>query len=85
MAPGGAFALMDSSMRGQHSGRLDRFVAWGGFAILVALHLDVFGSPGAELRLGWLPDELAYRLVWILLAWGYLLFLCTRLWPEGEE
>jgi len=33
---------------------------------------------------GWLPEELAYRIVWVLLAWAYLVFFCTRVWVEEE-
>jgi hypothetical protein len=49
------------------------------------LHLDVWRTQRPRLYLGWLPEELFYRLAWILLAWVYLLFLCARLWPEEAE
>jgi len=72
-------------MRSQRPGRLDLFVAWGGFVVLLVLHLDGWRTQRPVLRFGWLPEELGYRLVWILLAWAYLQFLCARLWREREE
>lgn len=44
------------------------------------LHLDWWRPQRETLWFGWLPEELLYRLLWMLCAWGYLLFLCSRLW-----
>ncbi len=63
--------------------RANAIVGWGGFLLLLALHLDFWRTQRPELLLGWIPEELAYRLGWIVLAWLYLLFVCARLW--GEE
>ena len=62
--------------------RIDRIVGWGGFLLLVLLHLDFWREQRVRLWGGWLPEELAYRLAWVLLAWLYLLFVCARLWPR---
>ena len=59
------------------SGR-DRWIAWVGFVVLMGLHLDFWRPQRAILYLGWIPEEIAYRLGWILLVWLYLLFLCSR-------
>ena len=29
------------------------------------------------------PEDLLYRLGWMLLAWGYLMYLCARAWTGG--
>jgi len=64
--------------------RIDVVVAWAGFVLLLALHLDFWRPQVARVHFGWLPEELAYRLVWMLLAWVYLLFFCARIWGDGE-
>lgn len=58
----------------------DRLLAWLGGLALVALHVDFWRPRRPVLWLGWLPEELAYRLGWMLLAWLYLLFLTRRVW-----
>jgi len=63
--------------------RTTAILGWGGFLALLALHLDFWRPQRSVLLAGWLPEELAYRLGWIALAWLYLLFVCARLW--GEE
>ena len=58
--------------------------AWAGFLLLLALHLDLFGTPRLGLLFGWIPGELAWRLTWMGLALAYLLFFCARIWREEE-
>ena len=57
----------------------------GGFALLLFLHLDFWRPRSSELYFGWLPEELGYRVLWMLLAWAYLVFFCRWLWPEATE
>lgn len=71
-----------------------RLLAVLGAASLIALHLTpvdaMFGvSPAGEpvpLLLGWIPPELGWRLIWILLAFVYLVFLMGCVWrtPRPE-
>ena len=60
-------------------------LAWAGFLALVFLHLDFWRPQGETFRVGWIPDELGYRLVWVALAWLYLLFVCAFVWRSDEE
>ena len=53
-----------------------------GFLLLVLLHLDFWRTQRVRLLLGWVPEELAYRLLFLILAWLYMLFLCARVWRE---
>ena len=64
--------------------RWERLVAALGLVALGVLHVDAWRSPGARVFLGWVPEELLYRLVWVLLAWGYLLLLFARFWTDEE-
>lgn len=55
---------------------------------LVALHLDFWRVQRVELYFGWLPEELAWRLAWTLLAWVFLLWFCAPgrdATAEGED
>lgn len=63
----------------------ERWVAWGGLALLLVLHLDFWRGPRPGLLFGWCPEELAYRLGWMALACLYLHFFCTRVWRAGDE
>lgn len=65
--------------------RVHLFVAWVGFVALVLLHLDFWRPSRPVLYFGWLPEEMAYRLVWMGLASLYLLHYCAFVWPEDEE
>ena len=56
--------------------------AWIGGAALVVLHLDFWRPRRLEPWFGWLPDELAYRIAFIGLAWLFMLFICAWVWPE---
>jgi hypothetical protein len=60
----------------------DRWIAGSGFLFLIALHLDFWRPQRVVLYLGWIPEELVYRLCWVALVWVYLFFLTSRLRPE---
>lgn len=57
-----------------------RVLAGLGLLLLVATHL--YRTTSTELVLGWMPLELAYRLVWMVMAWLYLLFFTAWVWDE---
>ncbi|MEQ9321125.1 MAG: hypothetical protein RIF41_18320 [Polyangiaceae bacterium] len=57
-----------------------RVVAWVGGLSLLALHLDFWRPQRAVLYAGWLPEELLYRIVWLGLAWLYMLYFTSRVW-----
>lgn len=61
-----------------------RLIAWLGLLALAVLHLDVWRPQRPELLFGWLPEELAYRLLWMFLAWLYLLYFTSRVWSEED-
>lgn len=60
-------------------------LAWGGALLLLVLHLDFWREDRARIFFGWLPEELAYRLAWMLLGWIYLLWFCARVWREEDQ
>ena len=53
--------------------------------VLVALHLDFWRPQRPRSWFGWLPEELAWRLAWMGLAFLYLLYFCAHLWRDGER
>jgi len=60
-------------------------LAWVFGLLLLALHFDFWRPRRPELWFGWVPEELLWRLVWMLLAFLYLSWFCTRVWKsEGE-
>ena len=61
------------------------WIAVLGFLLLVVLHLDFWRPQRLVFHLGWLPEELAYRIVYLLLAWLYMLFICWVVWDEEEQ
>jgi hypothetical protein len=69
-------------VRGRHDWSVRIAWAWG--IVLLVLHVDFWRPQRAALHFGWLPEELLYRLGWMLLAWLYLLFFCGRVW-RGER
>jgi hypothetical protein len=64
---------------------VSRWVGWVGFLALLALHLDFWRPQRAVLYFGWVPEELLWRLGWMLLAWVYLLFVTSFLWGDDPE
>ena len=61
---------------------MHRYVAWAGFILLIVLHVDFWREQSATLYFGWVPEELAYRLVWMVLAWLYLIYFTRYVWRE---
>jgi hypothetical protein len=62
-----------------------RRIAWAGFVLLLVLHMD-FWRPRSDVRLlGWLPEEVLWRLGWMGLAACYLAYLAWKVWPVGGE
>ncbi len=64
--------------------RVELAVAWIGAIVLFALHLDFWRGPRPELVFGFVPEELMYRVVWMLGAVAYLWFFTARVW-RGDE
>jgi len=60
-------------------------IAWAGFLVLLALHLDFWRPQRAVLWFGWVPEELLWRLAWMALAWVYLIFVTSFLWRDDPE
>ena len=55
------------------------------FTLLLLLHLDFWRPQRPHLWFGWLPEELAFRIGTILLAWLLMLWICARVWREEQE
>jgi hypothetical protein len=62
--------------------RAHRILLWAGFCVLLLLHLDFWRPQRVVLHFGWVPEELLYRVSWMVLAWIYLLYVCARHWRE---
>lgn len=67
------------------SRRTTTWIAICGFVVLIVLHLDFWRPQRDTLLFGWLPEELAYRLAYCVLAWFYILFVCARVWREEPD
>ena len=52
---------------------------------LLALHLDFWRAPRVRIYFGWIPEELAWRLGWMLLAFLWLVYATGRVWRREEE
>ncbi len=63
----------------------DRFLAWAGLLFLLVLHVDFWRPQRPVLYFGWLPEELAYRIAWMVLAWIYLMFFTSRVWKTEAD
>lgn len=66
------------------SSRRNNTIAWIGALTLLALHLDFWRDRGTAMVLDWLPQELAWRLGWMLLAGLYLVWFCRAVWVEED-
>lgn len=62
-----------------------RFIAWTGLILLLILHLDFWRPQRAVLYFGWLPEDMAYRLAWMVLAWVYLVYFTLKVWPQEPK
>lgn len=68
-------------------------LAWVLGVALVLLHLDWWRPQRPVVYLGWIPEELLWRLGWMALAALYLVWFCARVWrvpgggrgPGGED
>ena len=49
-----------------------KYMAWAGGILLLVLHLDFWRPQRVEVYFGWVPEELLYRIGWMILAWAYL-------------
>ncbi len=65
--------------------RVAMWLAVTGMPVLLFLHLDFWRAQRETLLFGWLPGELLYRIVFVLLAWLYMLFVCATLWPDEAD
>ena len=65
--------------------RFDSHLAWILAAVLLVLHLDFWRPQSADLYWGWLPQEMAYRLGWMALAWLYLEWFTRRVWTGDDD
>ncbi len=65
--------------------RTKRWIAWLGAGLLIGLHHDFFRPQEARLVLGWVPEDLAYRLVWMLLAAAYLFWFTAHVWKAPGD
>lgn len=61
-----------------------KWIAWIGLAALLILHLDFWRPQRPILYFGWLPEDMAYRLVWMFLAWLFLMFFTRYVWKEDD-
>ena len=57
-------------------------LALAGFAALMLLHLDLWRPLPPGPYFGWMPEELLFRLLWMGLAWVYLLWFTAAVWRE---
>lgn len=64
---------------------MTRVIAWAGFGLLIALHLDLWRPRLGGLVVAGLPEEIVWRLLWMLLAWVYLLWFAKHVWREEES
>ena len=53
-------------------------------AILLVAHLDFWRPQRALLLLGWIPEELAWRLGWMLLAGIWIHYACATIWRAED-
>jgi hypothetical protein len=66
--------------------KIERALAWVAGLGLLALHLDFWRPKRAVLWLDFVPEELLYRLAWVGLAYGFLLWISFRIWrPRADR
>mgnify|MGYP006908314307 CR=1 FL=1 len=64
--------------------RAHRWIASIAFAALLVLHVDAWRAQRVVVYFGWVPEELLYRLAWMLLAWAFILYVCEVHWRTDE-
>jgi hypothetical protein len=52
------------------------------FGLLLATHLDAWRPQREVLWLGWLPEELAWRLLWMLGAAAFVVWFTRAVWAQ---
>ena len=57
---------------------------WAAVVVLLVAHMFGFGQQGRPLWLGWVPIDLAYRVLWMLLASVLVFWMTARLWGDEE-
>ena len=62
----------------------DKVLAWTGLLVLLLFHIDFWRPQRPNLYFGWLPEEMAYRLIWMVAAGFYLWFFTRRIW-KGDS
>jgi hypothetical protein len=65
------------------SRRAELTTFWAAVVVLLVAHMFGFGQGGRPLLFGWMPIDLAYRVLWMLLAAGLVFWMTARLW--GDE
>lgn len=64
--------------------KLERGMFWLAVCGLLGLHMLGFGQGDRALLLGWMPIDLAYRVLWMALAAAVVFWMTGRLWPDHE-
>lgn len=64
---------------------MTRALAWIGFLVLIATHLDFWREQRPVLWFGWLPEDILYRLVWMGFAAAYLWWFTSAVWQSDDE
>ncbi len=53
--------------------------------VLLVLHVDVWNQGrGDGLILGFIPYDLAYHLLWMLVAWAVVIYMTIFVWPDEQ-
>jgi hypothetical protein len=63
--------------------RVELILFWAAVVALLIAHMFGFGQGGRPLLFGWMPIDLAYRVLWMAFAAGLVFWMTARLW-EGE-
>lgn len=70
------------------SAGLHRIIFWLGIVLLCGAHMWPRLMPHegpSPLWFGWLPNDMAYHLVWILCASAWVFYMCGPIWSAEEE
>ncbi len=65
--------------------RRHRWVFAAAVVVLLVLHVDVWNQGrGDGLILGFIPYDLAYHLLWMLVAWAVVIYMTVFVWPDEQ-
>ena len=67
------------------SRRLELSLFWTAVVALMVAHMFSVEQGERALVLGWIPVDMAYRVVWMACAAGLVAWMTTRLWPDPEQ